>query len=124
MRRFRSNQAHSAGRCLGPTGQIFEHLHRRRAASEHSGSGVAGFVGDVALAATAGPKKIRCQRVLKIPAENPVDGYIVLWYLEATIFLAAVSLGFRLVGLQQEFDVLAVGADIKERRQQDGKQDT
>ena len=44
--------------------------------------------------------------------------------LEVTLFLAAVSLGFLLVGLQQEFDVLAVGADIKERRQQDGKQDT
>ncbi len=44
--------------------------------------------------------------------------------LEVTLFLAAVSLGFLLVGLQQEFDVLAVGADIKERRQQDGKQAT
>ena len=44
--------------------------------------------------------------------------------LEVTLFLAAVSLGFLLVGLQQEFDVLAVGADIKERTQQDGKQDT
>ena len=32
--------------------------------------------------------------------------------LEVTLFLAAVSLGFLLVGLQQEFDVLAVGADI------------
>ena len=35
--------------------------------------------------------------------------------LEVALFLAAVGLGFLLVGLQQEFDVLAVGADIKER---------
>ena len=44
--------------------------------------------------------------------------------LEVALFLAAVGWGFLLVGLQQEFDVLAVGADIKEKRQQDGKQDT
>ena len=93
-------------------------------ASEHSGSGAARFRWRCCACGHCGAKKIRCQRVLKIPAENPVDGYIVLWYLEATIFLAAVIVGFGLVGLQQEFDVLAVGADIKERRQQDGKQAT
>ncbi len=41
--------------------------------------------------------------------------------LEVTLFLAGISLGFILVGIQQEIDVLASGAANRQRREQDGE---